>query len=125
VGVYTFVRALLNGGDSRFDTIRTDPKRFFAVFVAQGIWVMACTLPVIALNSVPAEVFADMTWRPWTLETIPHILSVFWFWLGMWSFARGLAIECVADWQLQKWRWEKREKKHDEAFCGRDMWSRR
>lgn len=122
MGIYTFVRALLNGGDSRFDTIRTNPKRFFAVFMAQGIWVMACTLPVIAFNSVPVEVFAGMTWQPWALETIPHFLSAFWFWLGMWSFTRGLAIECVADWQLQKWRWDRRLKKHDDVFCNRGLW---
>lgn len=127
MGAYTFIRSLYNGGDSRFDTIRCDRKLFFAVFLMQGVWVTVCCLPVVALNSVPAEAFAGLSWDGWPshVEILGfYLFRTFWFWLGMWSFVRGFAIECLADWQLAKWSWERKQKKHSEVFCRRGFWNR-
>ncbi|KAL2138206.1 hypothetical protein VTI28DRAFT_7279 [Corynascus sepedonium] len=63
VGIFAFVRALYLGGDSRFDSIRTDRIKFFLVFMTQGLWVTFCTLPVVALNSIPAQAFTSASRR--------------------------------------------------------------
>ena len=126
VGIYTFLRSLYRGGDSRFDNIRTDRTRFFTVFMLQGVWVTLCTVPVVALNSIPAEGFAGGGW--WTEDrhtwvSGPWRMAI--FWLGLWSFFRGFVIECLADWQLMKWLWDKDHKKHDEVFCATGLWEKR
>jgi steroid 5-alpha reductase family enzyme len=126
VGIYTFLRSLYRGGDSRFEDIRTEPKRFFIVFMLQGIWITFCTLPVVALNSIPPEGFVGPAW--WTADKHTWVSGpwrMFIFWLGLWSFFRGFVIECLADWQLMKWRWAKDRKKHDEVVCNTGLWEKR
>ncbi|KAK4150575.1 hypothetical protein C8A00DRAFT_17927 [Chaetomidium leptoderma] len=127
LGIYTFRRTLHKGGDSRFDFIRYNPKRFFSVFMLQALWVTMCTLPVVALNSVPFEAFEGVAWQSGggdPVVLVPSIMRMFWFWLGAWSIFRGFMIECVADWQMAKWAKEKEQKKHDEVFCGKGLWYR-
>ncbi|KAL2166488.1 hypothetical protein VTG60DRAFT_2725 [Thermothelomyces hinnuleus] len=124
-GIFTFVRALCRNGDSRFDRFRANRKKFFAAFMMQSVWVTFCAIPVIALNSIPAQGFIGTSWQ--TSGPISALTSsgrMLWFWLGVWAFFRGLMIECVADWQLTKWRLDKYRKRHDEVFCRRGFWER-
>jgi hypothetical protein len=124
VGIYSFLRLLYYRGDSRFDGIRNKPPRFARAFTMQLIWVTVCSLPVVALNSVPLKTIENIGVT--SLETYPEYLAGnFTFWLGMWSVLRGSFLELLADWQLTKWRWEKDHGKHDEVFCSRGLWRRR
>jgi steroid 5-alpha reductase family enzyme len=126
VGLFTFIRSLCRGGDSRFEKYRTQPRKFFALFLLQGVWVTFCTLPIVALNSIPSNGFTGDGWRtPDNVSILTGLYRRCWFWIGMWSFLRGFVIECLADWQLSKWRWDRYRKRHNEVFCGRGLWDRR
>ncbi|KAK4145552.1 uncharacterized protein C8A04DRAFT_35610 [Dichotomopilus funicola] len=122
LGLYTFIRSICRGGDSRFDKFRDNPRKFFAVFMAQGIWVTLCTVPVVAVNSILADGFPSSDWR--TSSPAAAFIRAVWFTLGLWSFLRGFAIECLADWQLSKWLLDRHWKKHEEVFCGKGLWDR-
>jgi hypothetical protein len=125
VGTYTFVRSILRGGDSRFDGIRNNRTRFLKAFLMQALWVWFCTLPIIAVNTLPAETFRGMWCKKFGAELLPIptcYIRLAWFGLGIWSVLRGSAIELVADWQLSKWMWDRKMKRHDEVFCSRGLW---
>ncbi|KAK4249689.1 hypothetical protein C7999DRAFT_39178 [Corynascus novoguineensis] len=107
MGIFAFIRALCLGGDSRFDNIRTDRIKFFMVFITQ------------------AQAFTSAgqgTSNP--ISALTGLYQTLWFWLGILAFFRGLMIECVADWQLSKWRFDKYRKKHNDVFCGKGLWNR-
>ena len=92
----------------------------------QGMWVTFCTLPIVALNSIPNSGFTTTGWlKPGLTPTILGACRCFWFWLGLWSFLRGIVIECMADWELSRWRWDRYRGKHNETFCGTGLWDRR
>ena len=69
-------------------------------------------MPVLALNSVPHSVLA-------TLPTV-GIADV----LGLSLYLGGLSFEIAADRQKNKWVQEKKQKKHDEDFLTRGLWSK-
>jgi cytochrome c oxidase subunit IV len=125
VGTYTFVRSILRGGDSRFDGIRENRTRFLMAFLMQALWVWFCTLPIVAINTLPAEPFRGMWCKKFGAEMLPIptcYIRLAWFALGIWSIVRGSAIELLADWQLSKWMWDRKMKRHDEVFCKRGLW---
>lgn len=70
-------------------------------------------MPVLALNAIPASYFA-------LLPTSVAATDI----LGLALFAGGFGLEIAADRQKATWLREKREKKHDEAFLARGLWSR-
>ncbi len=124
VGLYTTLRTWYYGGDSRFDGVRGNPRRMARAFVLQGIWVTVCTLPVVAMNTVPGEAVVNPGWAG--ASTDPEwLLGMAWFWLGLWAFVRGQVLELIADWQLARWRWERDHGEHGEVFCNRGLWSKR
>lgn len=50
LGAFLFSRVRRDGGDGRFDRIKTDPLRFFMTWTLQGLWVLltsACALAII------------------------------------------------------------------------------
>ncbi|MDX2344854.1 MAG: DUF1295 domain-containing protein [Acidimicrobiia bacterium] len=50
LGTFLFRRVRRDGRDGRFDSIKTDPLRFFMTWTLQGLWVLltaACALAVI------------------------------------------------------------------------------
>lgn len=70
-----------------------------------------CLLPVLALNSLPASVFAALP-----LATVTDIL-------GLALYAGGIGFEATADRQKSQWSKERHEKKHNEEFLTRGLWS--
>jgi steroid 5-alpha reductase family enzyme len=113
VGSFLFSRITSeNGQDSRFDKIRTSPSKFAVAYVAQATWVSLVLLPVTALNSLPPTAFAAIPYfTPGTLAGI-----------ALWII--GFAFEVTADRQKSQWMKEKKEKKHEEDFLTRGLWSK-
>lgn len=101
-----------NGQDSRFDKIRSSPPKFLGAWAAQATWVSLCLMPVLALNSIPATTLAALPFF-----TITDIV-------GLLLYVGGLTFEATADRQKSQWMEEKKEKKHDEDFLTRGLWSK-
>lgn len=113
MGSYLFARISADGSDSRFDKIRGSPPKFLGAFVAQATWVSLCLMPVLAINSLPASVFA-------ALPAAVGVTDV----IGLLLYAGGLSLEVAADRQKNQWVQEKREKKHEEDFLTRGLWGK-
>ncbi|KAJ4324283.1 hypothetical protein N0V94_001341 [Neodidymelliopsis sp. IMI 364377] len=126
VGSYLFTRISSdNGKDSRFDSIRSSPSKFYIAFFAQATWVSLCTLPVILINSLPRSAFAATTKTPLTaaaaaLSTRPYLTDL----LGLALFVFGLSFEVLADRQKSQWVSDKKAKKHSEEFLTHGLWSK-
>jgi steroid 5-alpha reductase family enzyme len=112
VGSYLFQRVLADGHDSRFDEIKKSPPKFFGAFMAQATWVSLCLMPVLAINSIPHTL----------LSTLPAVTLT--DIIGLSLFTVGLTFEIMADWQKNAWVQEKKQKKHDEDFLTRGLWSK-
>jgi steroid 5-alpha reductase family enzyme len=113
VGTFLFSRiSSEDGRDSRFDEIRTSPPKFLGAFFAQATWVSLCLLPVLALNSVPAT----------TLSALPFLTLT--DVIGVLLYVGGLSFEATADKQKSQWMEEKKNKKHNEDFLTRGLWSK-
>lgn len=113
MGSFLFQRILSDGEDSRFKDIRGSPPKFFVAFFAQATWVSLCLLPVLAINSLPVSTFAS-------LGGLVSITDV----IGILLYVGGLGFEATADRQKNKWVQEKKEKKHEEDFLTRGLWSK-
>lgn len=113
VGTYLFQRILATGEDSRFQDIRSNPPVFLGAFFAQATWVSLCLLPILSINAIPASTLA-------TLPAATLITDA----VGLALFAGGLGFEITADRQKDTWLREKREKKHEEDFLTRGLWSK-
>lgn len=70
-------------------------------------------MPVLAINALPASTFAALG----GLVSITDII-------GILLYVGGLSFEVTADRQKSKWVAEKKEKKHDEDFLTRGLWSK-
>ncbi|KAA6414441.1 MAG: DUF1295-domain-containing [Lasallia pustulata] len=113
LGSYLFRRISADGSDSRFDSIRDSPPKFLGAFFAQATWVTLCLLPVLALNSLPATL----------LSTVPAGIAITDI-IGLLLYVGGLSFEVTADRQKDQWVHEKKQKKHDEDFLTRGLWSK-
>jgi len=113
VGSYLFARISADGSDSRFDGIRQSPPKFLGAFFAQATWVSLCLMPVLAINSLPAATFA-------AVPAAVGITDV----IGLLLYVGGLSFEVTADRQKNAWVQEKKEKKHEEDFLTRGLWSK-
>ena len=80
--------------------------------LAQATWVSLCLLPVLALNSVPAT----------TLSALPFLTLT--DVIGVLLYVGGLSFEATADKQKSQWMEEKKNKKHNEDFLTRGLWSK-
>jgi steroid 5-alpha reductase family enzyme len=113
LGSFLFSRITSEDGrDSRFDSIRGSPPKFFVAFFAQATWVSLCLLPVLAINSIPATTLAALP-----IVTLTDIL-------GLLLYVGGIKFEATADQQKSQWMKEKKEKKHNEEFLTRGLWSK-
>jgi steroid 5-alpha reductase family enzyme len=113
VGTFLFSRITSEDGrDSRFDEIRKSPPKFLGAFFAQATWVSLCLLPVLAVNSIPAT----------TLSALPFLALT--DVIGVALFVGGLSFEATADKQKSQWMEEKKNKKHNEDFLTRGLWSK-
>ena len=70
-------------------------------------------MPVLAVNSLPLTVFAG-------LPAAVSLTDI----LGILLYLGGISFEVVADRQKNTWVQEKKEKKHEEDFLTRGLWSR-
>lgn len=85
------------------------PGQFFIFWVAQATWVSLVALPVFAVNAIPRHLQPPMNWKDF---------------LGITVWIAGFLIEVVADHQKAQWRKEKDQKKHDEDWISRGLWSK-
>ena len=81
--------------------------------MAQATWVSLCLMPILAVNALPASTFA-------ALGTAISITDV----VGILLYVGGLSFEVTADRQKDAWVQEKKQKKHDEDFLTRGLWSK-
>lgn len=125
LGTYLFKRIIDDGHDSRFDTIRASPTKFFGAFMAQATWVSLCLMPVLGVNALPRSAFSLYRFKDVgdafsVLPSSPFLTDI----IGIALFVFGLAFEITADWQKAQWSREKREKKHSEEFLTRGLWGK-
>jgi steroid 5-alpha reductase family enzyme len=113
LGSYLFMRITKEKEDSRFKEIRQKPLSFFGAFMIQATWVSLCMMPILALNSLPSSTFA-------ALGSSVGVTDV----IGLLLYVGGLSFEVAADRQKSRWSAEKAEKKHDEDFLTRGLWSK-
>lgn len=103
LGGFLFARISRDGGDSRFDVIKTNTPRFFNTWTLQGLWVLltsACALAVItSKQDVPLGVWAYLG-------------------LAVWLF--GFVIEVVADRQKSAF---KKDYNNKGKFISTGLWA--
>ncbi|KAF4571173.1 hypothetical protein EYR40_007644 [Pleurotus pulmonarius] len=107
MGTYLASRALQAGGDSRFDEIKTQPRRFSFYWVAQATWILLVGLPVYLCNIAPVGIHPPLGTRDYAA-------------IGL--FAGSFILEVVADMQKHYWRKAKDAKQHDEKFLSSGLW---
>ncbi|KAB5588866.1 hypothetical protein CTheo_7688 [Ceratobasidium theobromae] len=108
LGTFLAQRAWKAGGDSRFDKIKKQPRKFAAFWFGQAMWISIVGLPVYLGNILPDG------------KRVP--LGKFDL-LGLSVFAASLAFEVIADKQKSNWRARKDARLHDEKFITSGLWS--
>ena len=87
LGSFLFLRIKKDGEDKRFRSIKPSFTRFFMTWTLQGTWVSMCLLCVLTAISSNTGVGSGFT-----------------FWLGLFLFIVGFAVEVVADIQKSNFR---------------------
>jgi steroid 5-alpha reductase family enzyme len=82
LGSFLFSRIKKDHKDGRFDQIKINPPRFFAVWTIQGLWVIITALPVFTVNSFQGASDSSLTPRDY---------------IGYAIWAIGFAIEVISD----------------------------
>ncbi|GAX74947.1 hypothetical protein CEUSTIGMA_g2393.t1 [Chlamydomonas eustigma] len=100
---YLFYRVLKRGHDSRFDEMRSRFWAFLVFWVFQMVWAWGVSLPVLFINSDPAD---------------PALCG--WDWAGLAVFLVGLLFEVVGDLQKDAFRSNKANRR--EFMCN-GLWS--
>ncbi|KAI5120108.1 hypothetical protein M0805_002192 [Coniferiporia weirii] len=108
LGTFLLGRALKAGGDSRFDEVKHRPAKFTAFWMAQATWIFLVGLPVYMVNTLPSHLHPALGLRDY---------------LSVGFFLSSFLLEVMADHQKTVWRRERDEKKHDEQFISRGLWS--
>lgn len=102
-----------DGQDPRFKGIRESPPSFLVAFMAQAMWVSLCLMPVLAINFLPTSTLA----APGSLVSTTDII-------GILLYVGRLSFEVATDRQKDTWVQEKKQKKHEEDFLTRGLWSK-
>ncbi|KAK4208338.1 hypothetical protein QBC37DRAFT_79454 [Rhypophila decipiens] len=135
---YLFIRALKKGHDSRFTRTKHMPVRFAIFWFAQSIWVLLCSMPAIAVNSVPTEALnaisrkspskkgKEVATKPKGKpeEDTPEAKSTMTDKLGLIVFLSGFILETLADYQKNRWWAQKAKGIHNEDFITRGLWAK-
>ncbi|KAM7212633.1 Protein of unknown function (DUF1295) domain containing protein [Rhypophila decipiens] len=130
---YLFIRALKKGHDSRFVRTKHIPVRFAIFWFAQSIWVLLCSMPAIAVNSVPVEALNPISRKSSSKkgkeltkaeEDTPEAKSTMTDKLGLVVFLSGFILETLADYQKNKWWAQKAKGIHNEDFITRGLWAK-
>ncbi|KAJ7284550.1 hypothetical protein C8J57DRAFT_1169611 [Mycena rebaudengoi] len=108
LGSFLVSRAIKAGGDSRFDEIKKNPKRFTYFWLAQATWVLLVGLPVYMVNNLSPQLHPPLGIRDYAA-------------FGL--FAGSFLFEVIADYQKTTWRRAKDAKRHGEKFITRGLWS--
>ncbi|KAF7330255.1 S5A-REDUCTASE domain-containing protein [Mycena venus] len=108
LGSFLAHRAIKAGGDSRFDEVKKDPKRFTYFWMAQATWVFLVGLPVYMVNTLPPPLHPTLGIRDYAA-------------FGL--FAASFLFEVTADRQKSAWRRAKQAKQHEEKFITSGLWS--
>ncbi|KAJ6577453.1 hypothetical protein B0H19DRAFT_1120017 [Mycena capillaripes] len=108
LGSFLALRAIKAGGDSRFDEVKKDPKRFTYFWMAQATWILLVGLPVYLVNSLPPQLHPALGIRDYAA-------------FGL--FASSFLFEVIADRQKTAWRRKKDAKQHDQKFITSGLWS--
>ncbi|KAJ7066151.1 hypothetical protein C8F01DRAFT_981232 [Mycena amicta] len=108
LGSFLAMRAIKAGGDSRFEKIKTDPRKFTYYWLAQATWVLLVGLPVYMTNALPAALHPKL--GPTDYAAAALCIGSFLF-------------EVIADRQKTAWRRAKDAKLHDERFISSGLWS--
>lgn len=103
LGTFLFSRIAKDGEDKRFRTIKPSPSQFFMTWTLQGAWVSLCSLCAITGISSDTGIIINPI-----------------FYIGLFMFIGGFAIEIIADQQKTIFRAipENREK-----FITSGLWS--
>ncbi|KAM7185193.1 hypothetical protein V8F33_012536 [Rhypophila sp. PSN 637] len=135
---YLFIRALKKGHDSRFTRTKHIPVRFAIFWFAQAVWVILCSMPAIAVNSVPAEALKAISRKSPSKkgkeratptsgkaeEDSHEATSTMTDKLGMIMFLSGFIIETLADYQKNRWWAQKAKGIHNEDFITHGLWAK-
>ncbi|NIB38659.1 DUF1295 domain-containing protein [Pseudomaricurvus alkylphenolicus] len=107
LGSFLFMRITKDGSDHRFDEIKPDPVRFFAVWTLQGLWVSitaaAALAAMLATDSQPLGWFAMVGIALWLL---------------------GFSLEVIADRQKRVFRATRAQTGHQFIHTGLWAYSR-
>ncbi|CAG5136123.1 unnamed protein product [Candidula unifasciata] len=87
LGIYLFSRILKDGGDRRFNVVRTKPGLFWVYWTIQGVWILSTLLPTLIVNTKKDNS---------RLQTRDYI--------GWSLWGLGFLMEMVADFQKSQFR---------------------
>eukprot|EP00931_Biecheleriopsis_adriatica_P009121 TRINITY_DN110225_c0_g1_i1.p1 TRINITY_DN110225_c0_g1~~TRINITY_DN110225_c0_g1_i1.p1 ORF type:complete len:289 (+),score=52.73 TRINITY_DN110225_c0_g1_i1:46-867(+) len=88
LGSFLLWRVMKDGGDRRFDRVKTNPRIFFVYWAIQAFWIFVTALPVYTLNGKGSEQAAEkpgqkrdtaLCWRDkmgWMLWSLGFVLQV-------------------------------------------------
>jgi steroid 5-alpha reductase family enzyme len=103
LGTFLFRRISRDGKDGRFDTIKTDPLRFFMTWTVQGLWVLLTAAAAWAI--ITAEQRHDLGWVAF---------------VGIAIWLTGFSIEVIADRQKSAFR---KDPANQGRFIGTGLWA--
>ena len=145
LGSFLWARINKQGKDSRFDDLKTDPKKFSGMWFGQALWITLVSLPVVLVNLSPArvglgiqdlvgvalwaggfglEIVADRGESSLSLYSTLSILLVEYAFraFGSPDLENQVQEEKLIS-EKSKWRQDKQDKKHNEKFISSGVWS--
>lgn len=108
LALFLLFRVCTRKKDARFDKVRNNCVKFLVFWVFQMFWITTCCLPVVYLNS-----------RGELGELLNLVPIGGWDYAGWITFAVGIIIQVVADYQKYQFRKNPARK---ELFCDYGMW---
>jgi steroid 5-alpha reductase family enzyme len=79
LATFLFMRISRDGGDSRFDDIKTHPLRFFMAWTLQGLWVLLTAAAALAVitggTRVPLGVVGIVGMAIWALGILIEVIA--------------------------------------------------
>ena len=103
LGTFLFARVRADGGDGRFDSIKTRPVAFLSTWTLQGLWVSVTAAAALAAITAPGD----------------GALGV-WGVLGILAWVKGFTVEVVADHQKRVFR---RDPANEGRFITTGLWA--
>ena len=108
LALFLLFRVCTRKKDARFDKVRDNCLKFLVFWVFQMFWVFLCMMPVIYLNS-----------RGELGELLNLVPIGGWDYVGWITFAVGIIIQALADYQKYQFR---KNPAHKGLFCADGVW---